>query len=85
MQFLDNMRSEINAPSTSALVERIIDDLQGKAELEKIDAQLKAHYDSRPERSIQEDQTWGTIGESTLESIADDESSVRRASIASER
>lgn len=68
VQFLDRLRSETKAPSTSAMVERIIDDLQGRADLDNLNAQMKAHYDSRPESASREEREWGMTGESGMES-----------------
>lgn len=71
VEFLNNLRSETKAPSTSALVERIIDDLQGRAEIDDLNAQMKAHYDSRPQSASREEREWGMTGESGLDSAFD--------------
>lgn len=73
--FLEHMRSETHSPSMSALVERILADLQGKAELEKIDSELRAHYDSLGEAARQEERDWGAVGEGGLASISEQEES----------
>lgn len=85
VQFLENMRSETEAPSTSALVDQIIEDLQGRADLEKLDQQLKAHYDSRSESAGQEEREWGMTGENGLSSIADEQHIAPARASANER
>lgn len=75
LAFLEHMRAETRSPSMSALVESILADLQGKSEIEKIDAQLRAHYDSLGEAALQEEREWGAVGESGLASIPEQEES----------
>lgn len=75
LTFLEHMRSETRSPSMSALVERILADLRGKAEVENIDSELRAHYDSLGEVARQEERDWGAIGESGLASLPEPEES----------
>ena len=62
-QFLRTICAEVQSPSMSALFEKIVADLQGKTEMEQLDAKTRAYYDALPESDIKEESVWGAVGE----------------------
>jgi len=65
-KFLRTIRAEVRSPSMSALFEKIVADLQGKTEMEQLDAKIRAYYDTLPESDIKEESAWGAVGEAAL-------------------
>jgi hypothetical protein len=65
-EFLRTIRAELQSPSMSALFEKIVGDLQGKTEMEQLDAKIRAYYDTVPEAAIKEESNWGELGEAAL-------------------
>ena len=66
---LREIQARVQSPSMSALIERIADDLRGKAELENFESKMKAHYDNMSEADREEEAAWGKLGESALASL----------------
>lgn len=66
VRFLKATRAETHAPSMSALFEKIVADLQSKAEQQNYEKQVQAYYDSLTPAAIQEDREWGAVGEAAL-------------------
>jgi uncharacterized protein with von Willebrand factor type A (vWA) domain len=69
-RFLRATRAELQAPSMSALLERIVADLQGRAEQHNYETQMRRYYDSLPPAAVQEERDWGAIGEAALDQPA---------------
>jgi hypothetical protein len=65
-KFLRTVRAQVQSPSMSALFEKIIAELQGKTEMERLDAKIRAYYDALPEAAIKEESAWGELGEAAL-------------------
>ena len=65
-KFLRTLRAKVQSPSMSALFEKIVTDLQGKTEMEQLDAKILAYYDTLPESDIREELAWGAVGEAAL-------------------
>jgi hypothetical protein len=65
-KFLRTLRAEVQSPSMSALFERIVADLQGKTEMEQLEAKIKAYHDTLPDTAIKEESAWGEVGEAAL-------------------
>jgi hypothetical protein len=65
-QFFRTLRETAQAPSMSALMERIAGDLQSKTAMEQLDAKLRAYYDAMPDRAVEEESAWGALGEAAL-------------------
>jgi hypothetical protein len=65
-KFLRTIRSDTQSPSMSALIERIVADLQSKTEMDQLDAKVKTYYDALPESAIREESVWGALGEAAL-------------------
>ena len=72
-RFLRSLRTKAHSPSMSALVEKIVADLQNSAEMEQLEKNFVAYYDGLAESSILEDSAWGALGEATLGSQATEE------------
>jgi hypothetical protein len=83
IRFLKAFRAEIHSPSMSALFEKIVSDVKGRTEMEQLDDNIKAYYDSLPETSVQEDRAWGSLGEAALVSLAEEERGEERPQLAS--
>ena len=77
---LREIQARVQSPSMSALIERIVDDLRGKSELEELESKMKAHYDTMSEAGREEEAAWGKLGESALASLemADRSQSLKR-------
>ena len=71
-KFLRAQRAEAQSPSMSALLEKIVGDLQGRIEMEQLDARMQAHYDSFRESDMQEEAAWGALGKAALVSQTDE-------------
>lgn len=69
VDLLREIQARVQSPSMSALIERIVDDLRGKTELEDLESKMKAHYDSMSEVDREEEAAWGKLGESALASL----------------
>ena len=69
IDLLREIQARVQSPSMSALIERIVDDLRGKTELEDLESKMKAHYDSMSEADREEESAWGKLGESALASL----------------
>lgn len=65
-KFLRTVRAEAQSPSMSALFEKIVADLQGKTEMEQLDAKIIAYYDTLPESDSKEESAWAAVGEAAL-------------------
>lgn len=66
VRFLKATRAETHAPSMSALFEKIVADLQSKAEQQNYEKQMQSYYDSLTPAAIQEDREMGAVGEAAL-------------------
>ena len=69
VDLLREIQARVQSPSMSALIEKIVDDLRGKTELEDLESKMKAHYDSMSEADREEEAAWGKLGESALASL----------------
>lgn len=81
-RFLRAFRTQTNAPSISALFEKMIADLQGRTELELLDEKVKAYYDNLSPSNAQEEYAWGRLGEAALESLTEEEEGRSQARLA---
>jgi hypothetical protein len=75
-RFLHTLQHEEQSPSMSALLEKIVTDLQAKAQMESIEARMAAYYDALPETAMREDTAWADVGASALASLQDEEGAV---------
>jgi len=55
--------------SKSPLIEKIAVDLRGRSELEELASRMNVYYDSLSEALLEEDESWGELGESALASV----------------
>jgi hypothetical protein len=69
VDLLHDIQARVRSPSMSALIEKIVDDLRGKTELEDLESKMKAHYDHMSEGDREEEAAWGKLGESALASL----------------
>jgi len=67
VKFLRATRAQLEAPSMSALLEKIVADLQSRAEQQSYEMHMRAYYDSLPPAAVQEGREWGALGEAALQ------------------
>lgn len=72
-RYIKDWRLEHKAASVSAAFEDIIRDLQRKTELEQLNAQTIAYYDSLSPDSLVETAAWGEVGVEGLASVWENE------------
>jgi hypothetical protein len=64
--FLRAFRKQQRAPSLSALVEVIVENLKRSRELAELEASVTAYYNANSEKEMQEESAWGELGAASL-------------------
>jgi hypothetical protein len=77
-RFLRAFRAHAKSPSMSALFEKMVADLQGKVEIEHLDAKLRTYYDTLSASDVKEESAWGAAGEAGLASLEEFEHQPKR-------
>ena len=65
--FLRVTRAELQAPSMSALLEKIVADLRSRAEQQSYEKHMRTYYDSLPRAAVLGEREWGALGEVALD------------------
>lgn len=71
LEYLEARRAGAHAPLMSAYFETPIRDLQSKADMEKMEANMVAYYDSLGTTEMEEESDWGRIGAASLPQYED--------------
>ena len=62
LQYLEDVRKQKKAPSTSSVLDELIRERKLQAELEKTEVAMSAYYDSLSDEEQAEDTAWGKFG-----------------------
>lgn len=68
-RFLDQFRTQIQAPSTTAALEALVREQKRIRDQEELSARISAFYDSLSEEELQEEREWGDFAASQLPHI----------------
>jgi hypothetical protein len=66
VEYLQAARARAQSPSMSAYLGKIVEDLQARAELEKMEAKMVAYYDNLSAAEIEGQSDWGRVGAASL-------------------
>jgi hypothetical protein len=62
--FLERLRKEKKAASTSRVLDELIEDAAARRQIEAMDKAFTAYYDSLTDEEMEEDRAWGEFAES---------------------
>ncbi len=68
-EYLEAACERTHAPSMSAYLESLVQDLRAKNEMAAIEAQTAAYYDNLSEAEMEEQADWGTVGAAAVSQI----------------
>jgi hypothetical protein len=68
-EYLETACERAHAPSMSAFLESLVQDLRAKTEMAAIEAQTAAYYDSLSEAQMEEQADWGTVGAASVSQL----------------
>jgi len=62
VKFLERLRKEKKASSTSQVLNELIEDAAARRQLDELDKAFTAFYDSLTDEEMEEDRAWGELG-----------------------
>lgn len=71
VEYLEAGRARAQAPSMSAYFETLVKDIQAKAEMEKMEANMVAYYDNLSAAEMAEQSDWGRVGAASISRLED--------------
>jgi hypothetical protein len=71
LEYLETGCARAQAPSMSAYFETLVRDLQAKAEMEMMEANMVAYYDNLSATEKEEQSDWGRVGAASLSRLED--------------
>jgi hypothetical protein len=69
VEFIHRFKTLDNSPSVSAAVDKVIESFRRAHEMEALNANITAYYDSLSPTEIREDSAWGDLGMDALAAV----------------